>query len=160
MPEYSSIKAFVNAVKTRRTKPTKVLDALFSSPAGYQGTPLLQSLRHAHALDDLPQWAKDELVKPGQSDPELALSAAELAHINSWPDDEKEKVRAAIVAAVDGARNITFLWELHDGALSVTQVDGLAGTGAITARFLSPRANIRKGGTTYGEVHVDIVKQP
>lgn len=158
MPEHSTIKAFVNAVKSRRTKPTKVLDALFSKPASYQGTPLLTSLRQPHALDNLPQWARDELGKPGTGTPELALSNAEFVHINSWPNDEKEKAREALVAAVDGARSIAFHWELYDGALSVTQVDGLSGSGPIAVRFLSPRDNVRQGGLTYGEVYVDIVK--
>ena len=158
MPEHSTIKAFVNAVKSRRTKPTKVLDALLSNPASYQGTPLLTSLQQPHALDNLPQWAKNELGKPGQSDPELSLSNAELDHINSWPKDEKDKARDALVTAIVGARPIAFRWELYDGALSVTQVDGLQGTGLITVRFLSPRDNVRHTGLTFGEVFVDIVK--
>ena len=167
MPEKSSIKKFVEAVKTGKTKTTKVLNAVFENKtAAYNGSTLFDAshLGQARFLDDLRapdlDLVRDELRKPGKSDPELALDDADLDHMNSWSPDEKEKVRKALVDAVGASgaasRNIHFSWALYDGGDSKTDVDDPGPPGDIVVRFLSPRKNVDKSGFTYGEINVKI----
>jgi len=156
MPEYSTIRAFITAVQTRRTKATKVLDALLGNPSAYQGSSLLQNLRTWDA-NGLPGWAREELRKPGLSDSGLRVSEEELDHIARWPTGEKAKVRDAIVQAVDNNKSIAFFWELYNHETdSITDVSGAGDAGGITVRFLSPRGKIRKSDLAYGSINVDI----
>jgi hypothetical protein len=165
MPEKSSIRKFIEAVNSGQTKTTKVLNRLFEGKtASYNGAMLADAahLGQPNSLNQLQAWAKDELRKPGNSDPELALSDADLDHFDSWPPGEKEKVRQALVAAVGPpggpSRDIHFSWALYAGTDSATQLDppGLAGTGDIRVTFLSPNKNVTKSPVTFGEVHVEI----
>lgn len=165
MPARSSIQAFIEAVNSGQTKTTKVLNRLLEGKtASYNGAMLSDAahLGRANSLDQLQGWAKDELRKPGQNDPELALSDADLDHFDSWPPAEKEKVRRALAAAVGPAggpsRDIHFSWALYAGTGSATQLDppDLAGTGDIRVTFLSPHKNVTKSPVTFGEVHVQI----
>jgi hypothetical protein len=167
VPDTSSIRTFIQAIKTGQTKTTKVLNALFgNNTASYNGSTLFDGdhLGKANVLDNLRDpavsWACDELRKPGQSDSSLAISEADIDHINSWPAAEKEQVRQALVAAVGPpggpSRGIHFSWGLYDGASSRTQVNTPPAPGAITVIFQSPRANVEKSTITYGDIQVRI----
>lgn len=151
MPETSTIRKFIAAVQTGRTNTTKALEMLFTNPGRHRTHTNFGDLSVAGALNKpLAAWAKAVLRALGLSDPELA-------HIEDWPDTEKEEVRKALVVAIQADRNVRFLWELHDVAGSDNRVTNVDGPGDITVTFRSPRANVRLTSTVnLGEIIVDV----
>ncbi len=142
MPDMSTIKTFVKALKTGMTKTTKALDK-----CDYASH--LDELRKPHALDKpLPGWARGALQPP--------LSDAELDHIDDWPDGQKDLVREAIVTAAENKRKLQFFWELHSGTDEETDIQGLAGAGTTTIRFRSPRSKLRVSMATFGDISVNV----
>ncbi|OGO53270.1 MAG: hypothetical protein A2148_09080 [Chloroflexi bacterium RBG_16_68_14] len=148
MPEGSTIKKFVEALKSGRTNTTKALDTIFADA----------SKRAAHSKDlgapgafnrPLAGWARTELRSAG-------LSEQELTHIDDWPDDQKEDVRQALVTAINGKRAIHLSWELHSGPAEATDIQGLAGTGDVTVTFRSPRSKMKVSLATFGDISVEV----
>lgn len=141
MPEESTIKKFVKAIQTGRTHTTKALDSVdFNPHLGALGTP--------NVVDTLPDWARAGLQPP--------LSDAELDHIDSWPKDQKELVRQAVVTATQAKRKVQFFWELHSGTNEATDIQGLGGTGTVTIIFRSPRSKVKVSMATFGDISVDV----
>ncbi len=140
MPEESTIKKFVNAIQTGRTHTTKALDSVdFHPHLGALGTP--------NVVDTLPDWARAAL--------QPTLSDAELDHIDSWPNDQKELVRRAVVTATQANRKVQFFWELHSGPNEATDIRD-DGKGEITVTFRSPRSKVRVSTATFGDISVDV----
>ncbi len=142
MPEMSSVRTFVEALKTGMTKTTKALDQV--DYAEY-----IDQLKVPGALNALQPWAREALTAQG-------LSEGELGHINAWPNDQKELIRQAIVNAVDNARNLSFFWELYANAEEDTSIQGLDEEGDITITFLSPRRRVTTSGNLSGGINVGV----
>ena len=150
MPELSTIRKFVDAVKTRETTVTKGLKALWNARG--QEPALVQALATL-TMTPLDPRLRQALIARGK------LTNDEVNHLDKWPDPEKVKVRNALVTALGSSpvRDAQFYWEFYDGAASVTQVDNLAGPGDIIVTFRSPRANLRIDSTfNLGEIKVDV----
>src|SRR2546426_10801189 len=106
MPPYSTLKTFVQALQTGRTNITECLERYFNNFPAVSGHPHFADLQQPGAVDrPMPAWARQVLRGAGMSD-------AEVSHIDRWPDGEKEKVRAAVVDAVQNTRRMRFAWEL------------------------------------------------
>jgi hypothetical protein len=161
MPPDTTLRTFIAAVRTRSTKTTKALDNLFADPGSHRGTPIEANLNPQNALDTgrgawgSGGWARGELLGRG-------LTAAEVDHLQDWPNPEKRKVRSALVAAIRDDRTVHFFWELHDGTNSETVIDppNLQGTGPITVTFRSPWAKVSVKGVAAGQADDVIVAVP
>jgi hypothetical protein len=141
MPEASPPVKFIQSLRTRKTDVMKKLDNMFSNPAAFQNHPRFaqnagDNLQAARILDTLKPWAAQVL----QAGP-LAIGAAEIAHIDAWPADQKERVRDTLVTAISADRRVHFFWELHGGDDEVTDILD-DGEGDITIIFRSPTKNV------------------
>ena len=147
MPEPSTIKKFVESLKTGETNTTKVLEKLFGSQQALQALsnhPNVTNgdLARANALSSganggLPVWAKQELQGQGPASGLLGglrLSDKELEHIDSWPAPQRDRVRGALAAAVSSGNPVHFSWELHAGNAEETEPPAPAITSAFAAR--------------------------
>jgi hypothetical protein len=143
MPVGSTPRELARALRSRSTRTTRVLKKLFTNPAQHRGTADFERLKIAHALDaisgQLPDWARNRLQ---------GLSALELDHIGSWPDEDKERVRQALVTAVEMDRAVEFHWEVHPGPTEVTIIEDPSMTGGVTITFRSPERNVKGGDVT------------
>jgi hypothetical protein len=114
MPAYSTLRSFVNALKTGDTNITQCLERLANDRAKR-----VQYATDIHALHagvgQLPGWLRNEMVQAGMSQPEVD-------HVERWPDAEKEKVRVQVVEALEQDRNLHFSWELFAGDDPVSEV--------------------------------------
>ena len=139
MPSGSTPREFARAIQTRRTKTTRALDRIFTNPGRHSTHANFAQLRIAHVLNTLPAWARARLPN---------LSPLELVHIDSWPNDQKNRVRASLVTAIQSNRKVRFFWELHSGLTEVTVIDDPDPQGGITIIFRSPRSKVRGGSVT------------
>ncbi|MEE8139233.1 MAG: hypothetical protein V3T81_10270, partial [Thermoanaerobaculia bacterium] len=91
MPSASTMAKFLGARRTGETDITKALDSIFTNPGGLGSHALFSWLSGARALDQpLTPAARTFLKGLGGG---LALSDADLDHIDDWPSNQKEKVR-------------------------------------------------------------------
>jgi hypothetical protein len=139
MPPTSSIRTFINALKTGQTRTTRRLDELFATPGQLNlNTQQVQDLRTPNIFSQqLPVWVSD-LLSPQQGI--NALSYLELKHINEWPSEQKEEVRQKLVIALDNNLGIRFFWELHEGTAPATLIRDLGGSSGFLVTFRSPRS--------------------
>lgn len=92
----------------------------------------------------LPGWARSAFASQ-------ALGEGELDHIRDWPDDQKERARAAISDAWDNNDKVQFLWKLWDKPNEgVTVRKGVGKFIVIT--FFSPWDKVR----TLGEDNITV----
>ncbi len=148
MPPFSTIRTFAKALQTGRTNMTESLDRLMTNPSRHQQNPHFSEVTSAHALDTLPAWVRQLLRDHGMTDPEMD-------HIDAWPNDQKELVRQKIVAAVQSDRQVHSLWELHDGAIPVNDIQDPDTAGDITITFRSPRQDVKLSAITFGDVKLE-----
>ncbi len=143
MPVATTPRQLARAIRTRSTRTTRALKQLFTNPSQHQGTADFSKLDTPHALDAvsgaLPGWAQNRLS---------TLTPLELAHIGSWPDEGKEKVRQALVKAVKTPLPVKFFWEVHPGSNEVTLIEDPDMTGGITITFRSPESKVKGGNVT------------
>ncbi len=146
---------FVDILRTGRTKITKALDTLFADPGRLRSDPNFAEMQkeaaadgNAH-FDSLPTWAKKRL--------ESFLNAKDharlCAHIDAWPNDQKEKVRKKLVQAIDENRRVRFFWELHRGENRATEIFDPGEGREIIITFRSPRKSITE---THGRIKVNV----
>ena len=143
MPAGTSWATFNQARLTGVTKTTQALDALYTERAGSR----VAALRTG-PFGGLPELFRTALDSKG-------LSPLELDHILKWPDDQKEKVREAVVTALDSNRAVRFVWKLHDGGGELTDIR-ITSRGTIIT-FLSPWSKVRPPGARSGPVAPDDV---
>ncbi|MCH8994639.1 MAG: hypothetical protein IH959_06675 [Chloroflexi bacterium] len=148
MPQTSTVKEFVTALQTRESKTTKALTMYFTKSGRHSGR--LPELRRRGALNALPRWARNDLKK-------LGLENRHLIHINQWPGTQKEKLREALVLAIESNRSIHFFWELHGGRREETEIN-VPKTGTISVVFRSPQGNVRvsTAPATFGHIMTDV----
>jgi hypothetical protein len=142
MPPTTSVRTFIRALQTGRTRITNALDDLLSHP-NLGDNQFFDAFSQPGALNgELPQYLRDALIERG-------LTEEEVKHMDHWPDAQKELVRAAVVIAINNARPVKFEWELHSGAESNNIID-MPEEGDVKVVFKSPRAglNLTTTGTT------------
>lgn len=151
MPPMSTIQTFIDALRTGQTRTTRGLNEIFGEPAA-AGAALKPDqaalLGSPGGLDALAGWMRDLLKRV--SDP---LTDAELDHIDEWPRVHKERVRLALVRAIEDDVAVRFSWEIHSGAAPDTAITD-QGTDGIFVTFRSPRARVRLEGDGAGEIFV------
>ncbi len=136
MPPSTQMQTLLQALRTGRTKTTDSLDQLFANPIALQADPhLVVQFRQVGHLDKLDQLCKDH----------LKLSAAEVAHIDSWPKPLKEEIRARLVNAIDGNLQVRFRWKLTTAADEAQDVVTAAFGETIT--FRSPESRVKAQGS-------------
>lgn len=156
MPVSSTPKEFENALKERRSRTTKAMDDLFRSPAAtFKNHPNIGDLRKVgHLGSPLPAWIKNELKARGMVKP------LEVRHIDQWPKAQKERLRKAMIHAIDNNVKIQFFWELYGGSREQTLItpDPMPTSGTITVTFLSPQSRVRVSSAekTFGHIFVDV----
>ena len=131
MPAGTSWATFNQARLSGVTKTTQALDALYTE----RDAPLVAALRTASPFGGLPEPFRTALDSKG-------LSPLELDHILKWPDDQKERVREAVVTALDSNRAVRFVWKLHEAADERTTIRNTT-PGVITITFYSPWSKVR-----------------
>ena len=115
MPMESTPVEFANALAERRSRTTKALDDLFKRPANLRNHPHIGDLRRAGRLNaPLPTWIKNELKARG------VLKPGEFRHINQWPKTHKERLRRAMIHAIDNNVKMRFFFELYGGSTEQT----------------------------------------
>ncbi len=134
MPNESSVATFNEARRTGLTKTTRALQALFDA----KNPALVASLRASGPMRGLPGWARSAFASQ-------ALSEGELDHIRDWPDDQKERARAAISDAWDNNDRVQFLWKLWDNPNEGVTVRKSVGKTMIIT-FFSPWDKMRTSG--------------
>src|SRR3989304_7971323 len=125
MPAGTSWATFNQARLTGVTKTTQALDTLSAA----RDSALVAPLRTASPFGGLPEPFRTALGRQG-------LSPLELDHILQWPDDQKERVREAVVTALDSNLAVRFVWKLHDGVDERTEIRTTSQGTIIT--FFSP----------------------
>jgi hypothetical protein len=157
MPDHTPISKFIKTLRTRKTDITRSLDELFDM--AYRDEllidPNIDTFKNTpNVLDILPQWARDILQRPPRPgivrDP---VSEEELDHIDSWPNEQKEKVRRKLVDAIDGGRAVYFFWELYRGDVEHVGIDDVTSGECINITFFSPFDNITEAT---GEIQVSV----
>ncbi len=142
------IQQFINALRTGKGPVAKAFDDLFGlqaiplwkDPNSPLGPHLGELDKPAFAVEPLPQWAVDEL-KGKSSLVTEPLNDEDIAHINGWPPNQKDRIRQAAWQAITSNRSVQFFWELWDGGQTETKVHD-AGTGEIIVTFRTPRAKV------------------
>jgi hypothetical protein len=146
MPPGTTLRTFIEAIQTGQTKTTRALDDFFRNPGGLDGHPGRKDFKNAGAFNALPGWATTAL--------QPHLSALELAHIDSWPNDQKDNVRAKLDQAIHYSRNaVHFFWQPHPGNSEEVEIIDPDQDGDITIIFKSPRNKITQTAT---QVTVDV----
>ena len=144
MPAGTSWATFNQARLTGVTKTTQALDTLYTA----RDATLVAALRTASPIQGLPEPFRTALGRRG-------LSALELDHIRQWPDDQKERVRDAVVTALDSNLAVRFVWKLHDGRDERTEIRTTSQGTIIT--FSSPWSKVRPPEARLGPVAPDDV---
>ncbi len=128
--------------RTGITNTTQALDALYrAKPAA-----VVAALSATSAFGGLPDPYLTALRQRG-------LSAEEVKHIRDWPDSDKERVRGAVLTAINTNQTVRFAWKLYDGSKELTTIR-TAGPDPITITFYSPWSNLRAVGRD--NVNVDV----
>jgi hypothetical protein len=146
MPAYSTLKSFINALKTGDTNITQCLERLANDRA--KRAQYATDIRALHTgVGQLPGWLRNEMVQAGMSQPEVD-------HVERWPDREKEKVRLQVVEALDHDSNLHFSWELFEGddPLSEVRRDPSQDVRVV---FRSPRKGVKLSAINHGDVKVE-----
>jgi hypothetical protein len=146
MPVYSTLKSFINALRTGDTNITLCLERLANDRA--KRAQYATDIRAIPSgVGQLPGWLRNEMVQTGMSQPEVD-------HCERWPDSEKEKVRLQLIDAIDHDNDLHFSWELFAGDDPVSDVRRDA-SHDIRVAFLSPRKGIILSAINHGDVKVE-----
>ncbi len=142
MPAGTSWATFNQARSSGITRTTQSLDALYAA----QDPALVAALGQTAPFTGLPEPFLGALRARG-------LSPLELDHIRRWPDEQKERVRAAVVTAINSGLSVRFVWKLHEGSAERTVIQNTSPTG-VTVTFFSPWSKVRPTGPD--DVTVDV----
>jgi hypothetical protein len=146
MPVYSTLRSFVNAIRSGDTNITQCLERLANDRA--KRAQYATDIHALHAgVGQLPGWLRNEMVQAGMSQPEVD-------HVERWPDAEKEKVRVQVVEALEQDRNLHFSWELFAGDDPVSEVRRDPNQD-VRVVFLSPRKGVILSALNHGDVKVE-----
>jgi hypothetical protein len=137
MPPYTTLRTFIDALKSGETNITRVLeDVAADRPLLEANAADLRTPGRFHPV--FPDWARGALIDRNRP---RCLSLQELAHIEAWPPDEKEAVRVQLARSLDEPVRLVFRWEIHDGDEPRTELRRESG-GEAQLVFRSPRAGV------------------
>jgi hypothetical protein len=140
----SSVTTFISALKTGETRTTRALQALAGRRRGAPAEELIVSLRRRGALN-APLGSPFRQAVRKVPLPERFIERC----IDAWPDAQKERVRRALVRAIDDGDRVRFRWGLTAGRGYETEITRTGARVTITA--LSPRSTLR---LSRGEIYV------
>jgi hypothetical protein len=145
MPAYSTLRTFIDSLRTGRTNITTTFDALLLDRAALREHPEWPTFRDTPVLNGpMPQWLRNILSTAGIRD-------IEIIHIDQhWPAAQKELARQWIAAAIEEDVPLSFSWELHDGTDPVNE-QREEGRRIV---FRSPRDGVRISGLNVWYVHI------
>lgn len=149
MPPSSSVKDFIDALRTGKTKITKTLDHYFRAPAS-----LSQPIKDAfdNTWNDLPTDLETEMLK--HPSPGIGVDPEDIAHINQWDKVQLNDVRKALKTAIQNNTKVEFFWEVHSDKNQKEQTD-TSQAGVIIFRSHREKVKIKK--PTTGEIGVDVL---
>ena len=161
MPDTTEIKKFIRSLQRGKSDVADALDKIFAmnNRAALNAHPDMGTFKDLQGNPNLlhpniPDFVRTLFTNEG-------VTAGEIDHINKWPKEQKENIRAALVKALDGNRAVEFFWELYGGNNEDTPIvpPGGAGTGDINITFQSPRKKLRLKSdpvNTKGDVEVPV----
>jgi hypothetical protein len=137
MPPYTTLRTFIDALKSGETNITRVLEDVAADRALLEAN--AADLRTPGRFEPyFPDWARAALTDSSRV---RRLSAEELAHIEAWPASEKEAVRVQLARSLDAPLRLIFRWEIFDGDDPRTELRrDEAGEAEIV--FRSPRKGV------------------
>jgi hypothetical protein len=160
MPSSTAIQQFVNDMRDRKSTIARAFDKVYKHCKDNPGDPFKATL-----ANNLRTWNMTAGGLPSLSPAGVTLSDADKKHIGDWEATDRDKVRNAMVRALeDGNWDIVFWWDLDDDDLtedaeSKTFIEppaagntlpdppatdlGVPG-GLITVTFLTPRKKVKK----------------
>jgi hypothetical protein len=143
MPVYSSLRTFIDSLKTGETNITK-------------------TIAKALAAEGVGPISQESSVKPNLSDDlkniftQYGMKSEEIAHIeNEWTGEKRNEVRLWILAADAASQGVAFSWELFAGDDPANRKDDPGAPGPVSVTFRSPRKGVKLSWLNYGQVHVD-----
>lgn len=146
MPAYSTLRTFVEAVRSGLTNITRGLETVVNDPQNRLDRAVDMN-DPAVARGQFPPWLRTLLMQAG-------LSQAEVDHMERWADSQKEIVRLEIVSAIQGNRPLRFGWELHGGDDVISEVRRDANQD-VRVVFRSPRNGVQLSGLNFGSIQVE-----
>lgn len=144
MPAYSSLRTFVDSLRTGETNITRCLESLLNNPN--KRTDNGDRVRTLDVSRPFPAWLREELLASG-------MKTEEVDHIERWPNHGKELVRRELEAAIASSGTLRFSWEIFDGDNPETAVQR-DGPGARIV-FKSPRKGVQLSHVNYGSIQVE-----
>lgn len=125
------VRDFLEQLTTGKSPIMVLLDGVLADPERLRSHPHFQDFRKSDHADtvcpDCREW--------------LGLNAEQVDHINRWPAYLKERVREAMVVAIERGHGIEFFWRVT--GKEVEQADIKSQGGHTTVRFASPRDVVR-----------------
>ncbi|MEX0682544.1 MAG: hypothetical protein WD904_03015 [Dehalococcoidia bacterium] len=146
MPPYSTLRTFIDALRTGETNITQCLENVTNNRALRDAH--LAEVQTPNAFDGaLPQWLCDALDQAGMSNDEIR-------HIERWPAREKEIVRQQVALSIGDNRTLRYGWELQDGDAPVSDVRVQNSNEAVII-FRSPRSGVHLKTVNFGFVDIE-----
>jgi hypothetical protein len=136
MAPMSSIRTFINALKTGETRTTRALNKVVADRRSAAAHERRAALGHSGAMDAPLQPPFRDALRSAALPDEMITEC-----IDRWPDDHKERVRRALVKALKEGQRVQFAWGLTDGDDLRTEIRTTGGT--VTVSALSPRSSLR-----------------
>jgi len=136
VPPTTAIQTFIDALRTKQTRMTQVLEYLANGLNAAEKQELTLAGQFSRPLSDWPPALKRKISQHIQS-------PAEIAHLQAWPSAEREKARQAIADGVMSGDGVVLRWDLGDGNAPVTEVAPHVAGQPYVVTFRSPRANVR-----------------
>jgi hypothetical protein len=140
------LRVLIEVLRTRRGPTTRALDLIFTPP--YSGLGLNEVQQPGALNTPLAPWGVTLMLNAG-------AGAAEVLHINAWPNNVKEQLRVEVlVPSVQNNRKVRFFWEPTAEPGSSYEVLGTAGEQDVDVTFRTPWSNIVQ--TSVEEVEVGV----
>lgn len=141
MPETSPRWKFREALRTKKSEATMKLDVWGTDPAKVAAHPHFQAVQRDGHFDTLDAGCVEA----------LGFTAKMVAHIDAWPNDQKERARSLAVQTILAGDRVLFRWELCEDADEKVTHAWSETDGALIITFYSPEANVREEGD---QVHI------
>ena len=146
MPAYSSLRTFVNSLRTGQTNITETFVKALADP-NFDPS---QSDADSKVVP-LSPWIVTQLKRHG-------MEQDEIDHLNNeWPSAKKYLVRQWVHAAVTAnpKRSVAFSWELFAGDDPDNSMVDPGAPDPVSITFLSPRQGVRLSRLNFGSAHVE-----
>ncbi len=128
------LRTLTEALRTGKGPTTRALDLIFTPP--YEGIGLTEVQDEDALNTPLADWGIELMLSHG-------ASAAEVMHINDWPDAMKETLRRDVLApAVANEQRVRFFWEPYEGDEAVWVDRTPVSPGELAVTFRTPRSKI------------------